>query len=592
MKSKTFCFDRTILKRMFLKGLPLWGGYLLIWFVLLPMMLYNSGRYEWVIDLRDHILSAAAQPSQLFGSIYGLLSACFVFSWLYKSRSANFFGALPLNRRTLFWTCYLAGLLFAVGPHLAIVLMTAPLAPIWGWVLLKDLAIWFASMTLSYLFYYSLAVAVGMVVGNLLALPVLYGIVNFTAIVVEAVVRCLLEYFVYGVFFGRNFLFAWASPLYYTLFQGDGLNVRRVWDDVDHVSTDLIFEGWSILLILGAVGVVFAVLAYFLYRNRRMEAAGDVIAVNHLKPVILYCFTVGCSMVLGYVLSSLLLDTSIGTEDFTGVTVCMLVGGFAGYFGGQMLLQKSMRVFGKRYWRNWAVVSAAIVAVLICIRLDVFGYAHYIPDPDEVEAVSFGYGGDFYDDPMFMNSVKEFHQDCLDHQRETERMNPQDGYHRVYLSYKLKDDRLVERQYLLPISEELVRDENSLISTFERLYNDPAYKIVRSLPREFTAKDIERCEITRYSDGKVIYLSSQEAYDFVKSCLEPDIRETVMQTNCFCGYHYPENQFTDINVEVVFRERVEEQEGVNRYYHFGVSIDAHRILDYAAEKGVVGKVVK
>ena len=593
MKSRTSFCNGPLLKRLAVKGLPLWGGYLLICVVMLSLNLYSSDQWNRLIDLRDYTLSMAAFGSQLFGAVYGLASACFVFSWLYKSRSANFFGALPLDRTTLFGTCYLTGLLFAVVPHLAAVILTVPVAFIWGMVLLQDLAIWFAAMTLTYLFYYSLAVAVAMVVGNLIALPVLYGIVNFTAIVVEAIVRDLLQYFIYGLSFQGHYVFDWASPFYYTAIQGDGPNVRRIYDEAAGAATDIIFEGWPLILILAAVGVAFAVLAFFLHRHRRMESAGDVIAVRHLKPVVLYCFTVGCSLVLGFFLTNLLLSGTIGTEDFVGVTLCMLAGGFVGYFGGQMLLHKSMRVFRKRYWINWAVTSLAIVAALLCVRFDLFGYAHYIPERDEVTAASLGYDGDFNENPEFIHDVMELHQACLDRQQETEQMNPQDGYSRMYLSYKLSDGRLVERQYLLPINETLARDETSLIRMFEDLYNEPEYKVIRSLPRDYTLEEIERIEIVQDGNGETVWLAKEEFPDFLKNCLESDLRESSMEHRCYCGYHDSNKRYTNIHVEVVFKdETLNEHVAKSRYYFFTVTEDAARTLAYAAEKGIEPMIEK
>lgn len=591
MKSRTSFCNGPLLRRLAVKGLPLWGGYLVLWLVLMPMMLYNGEQYRELIDLRDHILSVAAEPSHAFGFFYGLISACFVFSWMYKSRSANFFGALPLDRATLFGTCYLTGLLFAVVPHLVTVLVSLPLAFVWGLVLIKDLAIWFVAMTAVYLFYYSLAAAVAMVVGNLVALPVLYGIVNFTAIVVESVVRELLSYFIYGLSFRGSYLFDWASPFYYVLAKGGSYSVTRIYDEVAAVATDIIFKGWLVIGILAAVGVAFAVLAFFLHKHRRMESAGDVIAVQHLKPVVLYCFTAGCSLVLGYFLTELLLSGSIGTEDFVGVTLCMLAGGFVGYFGGQMLLHKSMRVFRKRHWLNWAVVSVVMVALLLCARYDVFGYAHYIPETEDVEAASVGYGGDFNEDPAFVERVMELHQACLDRQFETERMDVhQDGYHRMYLSYKLKNGDLVERQYLLPISQELANDATSLIRMFEDLYNEPEYKVIRNLPRDYTLAEIERIEIVQEGTGETVWLAKEEFHDFLKNCLEPDLRESAMEQDCYCGYHNPDQRYTNIHVEVVFEVEILEKQvstvSKSRYYFFTVTEDAARTLAYAAEKGV------
>lgn len=593
MKSRTSFCNAALFKRTVVKSLPLWGAYLLLWLILLPLSVYSGDRWRDFMGIRDYILSTTAGASQMFGAVYGLASACMVFHWMYKSRNANFFGALPVDRTALFGTCYLAGLLFALVPHLIAVLLSVPAAFVWDMSLLKDLGICFAVMTLTYLFYYSLAVAVAMVVGNLIALPVLYGIVNFTAVVVEAVVRSLLEYFVYGLSFRGDFLFDWASPLYYTVLQGEGPDVRNVWNEGNQAIVDYVFEGWPMILIMAAVGVVLAVIAYFLHKYRRMESAGDVIAVQHMKPVVLYCFTVGCSLVLGYCLANLLLSGSIGTEDFVWVLVCMLTGALVGYFGGQMLLHKSMRVFRKRYWINWAVTCLVITAAMLCARYDLFGYAHYIPETDDVEAVSLGWNGDFNEDPSFIENVARLHQACLDRQFETERMKPEDGYNRAYLGYKLKDGRLVEREYLLPITGELAKDPNSLISMFETLYNNPEYKVLRELPHNYTAADIEHCKIyvDQYSPNGYpeVWLSRDEAYTFLKTCVEADLRESSMESSCVCGYHHETRASeTDICVEMSFRVENGENAKYGRYYFFRACTDSRHILDFAVEKGLWG----
>ena len=592
MKSRTSFCNGPLLKRMAIKGLPLWGAYLLIWLVVLPLMLYTNDSWKNTVSVQNHILSIVAGGSQISGAIYGLASACMVFHWMYKSRSANFFGALPMDRTALFGTCYLTGLLFAVVPHLISVLLSVPAALIWGAPILKELAIWFAVMTMIYLFYYSLAAAVAMVVGNLIALPVLFGIVNFTAIVVEAVVRSILEYFIYGLSFRGDFLFAWASPLYYTLLQGDGPDVTMLRDEVTHELTGCLLNGWPMILIMAALGAVFAVLAYFLFKFRRMESAGDVIAVQHLKPVVLVCFTVGCSLVIGYMLANLLLSGNIGTEKFVGVLLCMLIGGFVGYFGGQMLLQKSMRVFAKRHWCSWAVISVVIAALMLCVRFDLFGYARYVPDADEVESASLAYQDYFSDDPMFIDRVMELHQACIDRQHETERMNPEDGYTRAYLGYRLKDGSEVRREYLLPISGALAQESDSLIRMYEDTFNDPEYKVLRSIPFDYAASDIESCKIyVDQSDGRAyqeVWLTRDEAYAFLKSCLEPDLRESSMEENCWCGHHDLKYNkiYTAIDIQLTFTKQKAEETSFSRNYFFSITNDARRVLNYAAERGI------
>jgi len=586
MKSRTSCCNMAILKRTAVKGLPLWGAYLLIWLALFPMSFYSGDRWMEALELRDYILSVTTDISQLFGAGYGLAAACLVFSHLYKSRSANFFGALPLTRHQQFLTQYLAGLLLAVVPYLIVLVLSVPAALIWDMMLLQDLAIWFVVMTLIYVFYYSFATMLAMIVGNLPALAVLYAVMNFTVVVLEAIIRELLQYFIYGLSFDGDFLFSWASPLFYTVLEGNGPYVDGIFDDVLSRTVDYVFVGWPIVLIMGAVGVAFAVVAYLLHKYRRMESAGDVIAVRHLKPVFLYCFTVGCSVVLGYVLSNLLLNASIGTEDFVPVLLCMAFGAWLGYFVGQMLLQKSMRVFHKRDWFNWAVTTLLIAAAMLCARFDVFGYAAYIPELEDIQSVSLAYNNDFSDDRDFIAQVQELHQACVDRQFEIEHADPEDGFFSYDIRYQLTDGSIVNRLYYVPYGREEAEDPNSLLNLFDRAINDPDYKMVRCLPEYYEAKHIQYCEIYNYHVDKDIHLTPEEAYTFLKTCLEPDLRESSMEEIHYYSKEPWENQETNIRVQLEFSRALFPDGDGDRYYHFSVTKDAERILAFAAEQGI------
>ena len=68
---------------------------------------------------------------------------------------------------------------------------------------------------------------------------------------------------------------------------------------------------------------------------------------------------------------------------------------------------------------------------------------------------------------------------------------------------------------------------DSLIRQFNALYNDPDYTVLRTLPQGYTPQDIERCCL--YQDGSDgVYLTRQEAYDFLKTVVEPDLRDSSM----------------------------------------------------------------
>lgn len=582
MKSRMSCCNGAILKRTLFRGLPLWGAYLLCWLIALPVVLLSNGEYQEIVYLNDYVLEVAAGSCHTVNFAYGLAVACMVSSYLYKSRSANFFGALPLRRETVFLTQYLGGLCFSVLPNLLIVVLTVLSGAYWGANLVMESAVWFAAQFLGFMFYYSFAMLIAMIVGNLIALPLIYGVLNFTAVVVEAIIRELLDIFVKGAWFSSDFIFDWASPLYYILGSGHGPRVRNNW--VGDVFVSSTFYNWDLLLIYAAVGVGCALLAFFIHKKRRMESAGDVIAVRHLKPVFLYCFTMGCGLCIGYFLAAIILS-GVGKDGFTAVLICMLVGAFIGYFVGQMMLHRSVRVFRSRYFANYGVVAAVILAVMLCVRFDIFGYSRYVPEASEVEAVSIGYSyerNDFSTDPGLIEKTIAVHNAM----RLADETGGSWGYRSAYLSYRMKDGRLVRRCYDIPVSEALSLDENSTIRLYEDLYNDPEYIVIRELGAVYAADDIEMCNIYN-NNGDEVYLTSAQAYEFLKTCVEPDLRETTLGWNDYSGRSIA-REYVGLQLQVQFVEESPEdgREMVSDYCYMSVTADAHRILEYAKEKGV------
>lgn len=595
MKSRMSFCNAAILRRTLRKGLPLWGAYLLIWIVLFPISFYSAGRWNDYIEIQDLILSTTAYGSHIFGFFYGLASACLVFSWLYKSRSANFFGALPVSRCSLFWSHYLAGLLFAIGPQTIIILLSLPVGLQWNTlgIMLGDLAAWFSVMTLTYLFYYSFAVLLAMIVSNLIALPLLYGVLSFTSVVIEVLVRDLLQYCVYGLSGSSRLIFTWLSPFYYFVMDSNGMESTNVWDSLNETLLGHRLVGWTPLLVLAAVGAACAVAAFFLHRGRRMESAGDVIAIRHLKPVFLYGFTLGCAVVLEALLVNVLIPSTLGTEHFWSITLCLLAGATLGYFVGQMLLHKSMRVFRKRHLISWGCVCAVLFAAMLCVRLDITGYSSYIPDTPQIERASLGYGGDLYDDPWFIEQVQAFHQDCIDQQQAIESRGPDSYNFRAYLSYELEDGSLVEREYLIPCEDNQYFSADSLVCQYETLYNDPDYKLLRTLPRDYESLSIESCYLYDNNNDHDVWLNQKEARDFINNYLAPDLRSSSIGNSSFSYVSpYDRDNYVNLWVEICFAPAEVQTEGVNRYYHFTITEDAFRILDYATQRGLTPSVTE
>lgn len=172
MKSKISCCNAGLLRRSILRGAPLWGLWLLGGLILLPFHLLSMetlAGFEgaaWILTTNQWVSSLL-----VFG--YGLLVAWYQFAWLYRTRSAYHYGSLPLRRETQFLTRYLSGLLFHVAPAAAVSLLALLVAALRGANCAAAVGALFSSTTLTYLFYYSLAVLLAQMVGHTAALPVL-----------------------------------------------------------------------------------------------------------------------------------------------------------------------------------------------------------------------------------------------------------------------------------------------------------------------------------------------------------------------------------------------------------------------------------
>ncbi len=513
MKSRISCCKGTILKKDLLRGAPLWGIYLLIWLAVLPLNIFSS---DWLTaeNARELVLEATVINSTVIAAMYGLAAACILFSWMYKARSANFFASLPVRRETMFLTNYVTGLLYCILPNLAVALLVV-LSGGADANLIKAACIWFAMSGLGYIFYYSFAVLCAILVGHLVALPLLYGVLNFTAVVMEAIVVSLLHLFVYGMPSVGDLKLQWLSPLFDVLVEGR-INVEYA--RINDLYQSVGISGWGYLLTLAAVGVVFTLLAFSLYRRHRMEAAGDVIAVKALRPVFLYGFTAGCSLVIGYLLAALLC-ANMERASFLIVLLCMIFGAALGYFGGQMMLRKTLRVFGKGDWKRYGIVCCAVLAVMLSCRLDLFGYSRYVPKAEQVESVSVSWNEkSMVSDPQLIEQTIQFHQQLVDRRQEVENWN--DGSTTVYLKYRMNSGRLVNRAYELPLKEG--QTSENLLVQYRDLRNDGRFLLAENTPPEaYTHKDIAYGDL--WINENQSRLTPEQTYQLLKQGVEKDL---------------------------------------------------------------------
>lgn len=537
MTSKISCFDRAVFRRALKKTAPVWILYTL-YELLLPLRLFSFCRGvssctdDFLVQIEKTILGYARINASLLPFLLGGLLAWVLFFWLFRAGTAYFYAALPVRRETLFLTNYLTGLLLCAAPALLSSLLLWAVGAGFGAAVFVPAMQVFAATMLGFLLFFSFAVLVCCVVGQMAAMPIVYVILNFTFFVLEAIVRHLLFTFVYGMPYSQSSTmqsFALHATPVLGLLQG-GFRVATDWAERDgmyYMEYAPRLEGWGYLGALAALGLLFALCAFLLLKHREMERSGDVIAVGWLRPVALYVFTIGCALVLGALMAELF--SSNTADNFWYVLLFLFMGAFVGYFAGKMLLQKTIHVFRS----GWLGLGACCLALLLAFgaaEFDLFGYSRYLPERSAVQAAGLTHyqSNGLYttQDDAFIQDVLNLHTAAVsekskqEHRRHAYQLGT-DYTEQFYITYRMTDGTLTERYYSIVYSDADLEDPDSLISRFSALYNSPGSVLIRTgfdTPR--TEKNVLSCYVSSFDTGESLELTGRDAWRVYTACLD------------------------------------------------------------------------
>lgn len=491
MRSGTSFFNSTLYRKTMLRFWPLWAAYGLMWLYLVPFNLLNNyfsmrGAQTSSVELANRLVEYARDiPNTLkFGVFvacgYGVLCAMAVFGYLYNNRSACMMHALPLRRETLFGTQYLAGLSFALLPNLVVAGITLavelPLVAqkCWG-TSLASLGIWLLVQSGVCLFFFSFASFCAMFTGHILALPAFYGILNMLAYAIYVLITGVLNDF----FFGFSMHSGQGSALTQILTPIWPLTEAVEWDPVQETVNGMTATTgeWHLLnpgvvAAYAAAGVVLAVLALLVYRQRQVESAGDVVSVRLVRPIFLYGVAFCSGLCFGVYTVAF-----FGWRNRLSLAVCVVVWAVVGYFVARMLLCKSFRVL--KYWKGAAVSFVAMTVLCVACLTDVMGITAWVPQADEVASITvvdyrISYPYDSGNstrvnvtDREQIAQIVALHQAIVDHRdtvdTSSSRYQGGEEYTRLDVEYALTDGRAVRRCYFdIPICAEDLNTEGTV----------------------------------------------------------------------------------------------------------------------------------
>ena len=395
--------------------------------------------------------------------VYAVLVAMTIWNYLYSARSVGLMHTLPIDRRGLFLTNVLSGfamllLPYAIAGGLGIVI-TLLFGIFPGLAVLQTVA---AVVGLS-AFYFGTATFCAMITGHLIALPVFYFIGHFLAVALEFLVAT----------FSTNFIFGYTGPSSLSLdFLSPTVYIYRRFIAEYHFDEALMqgsytLEGLWVVGVYALVGLALLLAAYALYRVRRSECAGDVVAYRCLKPIFRYGVALCTALTGGQLLYEIVWHPTFQTGNYyqmLPMAVCMIAAGLVGYFVASMLLEKTPRVF-RRSWPGMLTVAAMVVILCGCVSFDLFHIAGRLPAGSDIESVSLTAYGETYvsvdgDDPL-AEQVLALHSRVISSESYVRSMDRRQGaperdtdYTTVTFRYVLSNGETMIRRYYLPFTRE------------------------------------------------------------------------------------------------------------------------------------------
>ena len=456
MKLKVCFCNKTVLKTDITRFAPVWASYLL-GLAMMVLLQFSGGSDDAAKTSIVYDFNRLCMLGVGINGLYALVVVQALFGDLLNPRLCNALHAMPVTRDGYYGAHLIAGVLFALVPNCLVLLPTSLLLPrqVASVSLLALLA-----LSLQYIFYLGTALTAVQLAGNRIGMVLIYGILNFATV--------LLYWFVAMVFipltYGKDISISWVARICPTVAMYEGTYFAPVdhsyyIGDTYHYVFDGISMGdvWLKAAVCAGLGVVCMAIAQLLYRKRRLETAGDLVAYSILSPFFLALYTLTVAAFLHLTVKQL-------TQGAISEYFFLPLGLIAGYVTGLMLLRRTSRVFRWRLLVPLGGILAVCALCVLSIATDAFHVIRRVPDVQDVQSVVLAPVQMSYSNAALTLTEKDEIEDILAyHQGALRNWQKQVGdcllqrdghwspgdYYNIQLRYTLKNGSTFQRRYFL-----------------------------------------------------------------------------------------------------------------------------------------------
>lgn len=587
MKSKTSLYNRGLGKNLLKRCWPLW----VIWFAALILIVpvnltseisrcvrYNftdialeAGQCLLNYAVSDAVLAAVAAPA----------AALLMFSFLYIPRSCGMIASLPVKRESVFVTSYLTGLAPLLLSEIATAVITLMVCGNSGYLEARYVWQWLWMVAASTVAFYGIAVFCAMLTGSIIIMPLAYIGLNILPLLIYACLTSALGAMLYGYSYPDSRIFSALSP-----FDGLGSIAVEYGGAYRNGVYEVFVRNSELLIYYCIAGLILSVIALLLFRKRRMETAGDTVAISALKPVFKYCAALGSACAFASVIYAMFFNNSVSASLGRVLTVVSLaVGAFMGFFAAQMILDKTVKVF-RGHWKEFAVLAAIVLILGACCECDIFHYERYVPDAEDVDTAYIEYAGETaYKEPENIEKVIALHGSIIENKAVNE--EPGSEYDVLGITYKLKNGKTVSRSYDIRTYTDGSEEVNPNLRELAEIIN--AQEAVQSramLPDGWSFDDLSYSLISGYyvqPDGtqqsQDVQISIKQAKDLYYNCIIPDSEDGHMLRIRPVQDEEYKNKRSTLYVDFEFTE----DNGDSTWCEFIIYTDAERCCKWIEE---------
>lgn len=479
MQYRIFYFNKTIFKKNVTHFWPIWVIYLLIEMAMLPLNIFlctdmkridDYGIGESAVELKlngfTNALDMAVNPMIVFGM--ALICAIAVFYYLYQTQSANMIHSLPVDRKELFITNYISGLLFLIVPQVVSFLVSIFVCLGRNITNLEYLLACFLINLGMGFFAYTFAVFIGMLTGQIFVIPIFFIIANLLFMGIKFIVGNLTMQRTYGMktafALGKSSIF---SPLYYLI-----QNVQIAMEYPKAEQYEVVVRGGKAVAIYALIAIAFLIISYMCYQKKQLETVGEFISISWIKPVFRWGAAICLAGLSAVVLNEIFLNKLEISSGIPTIIGTVLIGIII-FFVAEMFLEKCFKVFTRKRNIECFGVLAVVVLILTAINVDVLNLERKVPAAKEVKKVYMEM--DFVvigETEAEIKEIEDIHRNILDSkmtiQEELENKKSEEESC-VTFCYYLKNGKRINRSYWLPNNEQYKNQENSALSqVFEK----------------------------------------------------------------------------------------------------------------------------